>query len=76
MPARTGCAPIAVAKHCPPDIQAQTWQPKDFVQTAKLYEGKIAVVLQGYHAQSGRPLALKVYTRARLDVMERFQVWV
>jgi hypothetical protein len=49
-------------------------QPKDFVQTHKLYEGKIAVVLQGYHAQSGRPLALKVYTRARLDIMERFQV--
>jgi hypothetical protein len=46
------------------------------VQTHKLYEGKIAVVLQGYHAQSGRPLALKVYTRARLDVMERFQVCV
>jgi hypothetical protein len=53
-------------------------QPKDFVQTHKLYEGKIAAVLQGYHAHSGRPLALKVYTRARLDVMERFQVrtWV
>jgi hypothetical protein len=31
-------------------------------------------VVQGYHAASGRPLALKVYNRARLDTMERFQV--
>lgn len=49
-------------------------QPRDFVQTKKLYEGKIAAVVQGYHAASGRPLALKVYNRARLDTMERFQV--
>lgn len=46
------------------------------MQTHKLYEGKIAAVLQGYQAGSGRPLALKVYTRQRLDVMERFQVGV
>ena len=49
-------------------------QPRDFIQTKKLYEGKIAAVVQGYHAASGRPLALKVYNRARLDTMERFQV--
>jgi len=56
---------------CPPALHRQ---PRDFIQTKKLYEGKIAAVVQGYHAASGRPLALKVYNRARLDTMERFQV--
>jgi hypothetical protein len=49
-------------------------QPSHFVTTRRLYDGKIAKVFQGHHATSGRPLALKVYSRARLDTMERFQV--
>jgi hypothetical protein len=62
----------ALPTHAPPLLAHR--QPRDFIQTQKLYEGKIAAVVQGYHAASGRPLALKVYNRARLDTMERFQV--
>eukprot|EP00775_Hariotina_reticulata_P011520 gene11520-11663_t len=49
-------------------------QPAQFVTTRRLYDGKIAKVLQGHHATSGRPLALKIYSRSRLDTMERFQL--
>ncbi|KAF8066363.1 hypothetical protein HT031_002687 [Scenedesmus sp. PABB004] len=66
--------PIAVARHCPPDIDARNWQPSLFARARVVYEGRVALVAAGAHAPSGRPLALKVYTRAALGVMERFQL--
>ena len=68
----SACTPLPFSFHA--QSHPAPRQPRDFIQTKKLYEGKIAAVVQGYHAASGRPLALKVYNRARLDTMERFQV--
>ncbi|KAG2492832.1 hypothetical protein HYH03_008987 [Edaphochlamys debaryana] len=75
-PARTKT--IAVASHCPPELQPQpataSWTIEDFALLKKLYEGSLSVVCQAQHKRSGRHVALKIYKRSRLHEMERFQL--
>ncbi|GFR49106.1 hypothetical protein Agub_g10901, partial [Astrephomene gubernaculifera] len=69
---------IAVASHCPPELQPQppgaSWSIEDFALLRKLYEGALSVVCQAQHRRSGRHVALKIYKRSRLHEMERFQL--
>ncbi|GLI65800.1 hypothetical protein VaNZ11_009421 [Volvox africanus] len=69
---------IAVASHCPPELQPQSpsasWTIDDFSLLKKLYEGSLSVVCQAQHKRSGRHVALKIYKRSRLHEMERFQL--
>eukprot|EP00197_Chlamydomonas_leiostraca_P009590 CAMPEP_0202861950 /NCGR_PEP_ID=MMETSP1391-20130828/3158_1 /ASSEMBLY_ACC=CAM_ASM_000867 /TAXON_ID=1034604 /ORGANISM="Chlamydomonas leiostraca, Strain SAG 11-49" /LENGTH=688 /DNA_ID=CAMNT_0049541413 /DNA_START=154 /DNA_END=2220 /DNA_ORIENTATION=- len=65
---------LAVASHCPSALKRSKWCVSDFDLRALMYNGNISMVYHAVDKRSGITVALKLYKRHKLTVIERHQV--
>ena len=63
-----------MSPHCPAALMKEHWNINQFTLRKVLYVGNISRVLQAVDIQSSTAVALKVYKRANLSDMEKYQV--
>lgn len=71
-----GSRNLAVAKHCPKELQPDSgaWCLNDFVLVKKLGVGGASAVYQAIHRRSRACVALKLYFKAKLTALNTHQV--
>lgn len=67
-------ATLAVNNQCPAALRRDSWCVSDFDLRALLYNGNISMVYHAVDKRSGITVALKLYKRYKLTLIERHQV--
>jgi serine/threonine protein kinase len=67
---------LAVSTRCPSELQPKPsgWSLSDFVLSKKLGVGGASAVYQGIYRKSGMCVALKVYYKSKMSVLNAHQV--
>ncbi|KAG2490371.1 hypothetical protein HYH03_011173 [Edaphochlamys debaryana] len=65
---------ICVSPHLPPAMARSDWQVEQFELHKELYRGKTSLLYMATDRQSGTQVALKLYRKRKLSILNRYQV--